>query len=182
VIDGHTLFDTMHPLLGGTEATNIGPGVGSVVSAPGTYPNRPATDVDLSFTGIQLAINQYERMIDSRGLPITLKPKYLIIPPEQKWVAREILGSPNKPYTADNEINALIAEDLMYFVGHYLTSTTAWFLTGDKDTHTLKFMDRESLEEDFSDDFDTRTIKQISTMRFSTGATTWIGTWGSNGP
>lgn len=182
VIDGQTLFNTMHPLLGGTEATNIGPGVGSVISAPGTFPNRPATDVDLSFTAIQLAINQFERLIDSRGLPITMKPKFLIIPPELKWIAREILGSPNRPYTADNEINALIAEDLQYFVCHYLTSTTAWFMVGDKETHTLKFLNRENLEEDFSDDFDTRTIKQICTMRFSTGATTWMGTWGSNGP
>jgi hypothetical protein len=178
------LFNSQHPLLGGTQATNIGPGLilGTNIYAAGTYPNRPATDIDLSFTGIQTAINMYERLIDSQGLPIAMKPRYLIIPPELKWIAREILGSPNKPYTTDNEINALIKEDLMYFVGHYLTSLTAWFLVGEKDSHTLKFMNRENLEEDFSDDFDTRTIKQIATMRFSTGATNWIGTWGSNGP
>jgi hypothetical protein len=136
----------------------------------------------LSFTGIQLAIDQFERLIDSQGLPISMKPRFLVIPPELKWIAREILGSPNKPYVATNEINALVAEDLVFFVSHYLTSASAWFLVGEKDTHTLKFMDRESLEEDFSDDFDTRSIKQIATMRFSTGATTWMGTWGSNGP
>lgn len=182
VIDGQTLFNTQHPLLGGTAATNIGPGVGNIIAAAGTFPNRPATDVDLSFTGLQLAIDQFERLIDSQGLPISMKPRFLIIPPEQKWVAREILGSPNKPYVNTNEINALVAEDLVFFVSHYLTSTSAWFLVGEKENHTLKFMDRESLEEDFSDDFDTRTIKQIATMRFSTGATTWMGTWGSNGP
>lgn len=182
VIDGQTLFNTQHPLLGGTEATNIGPGVGTIIAAAGTFPNRPATDVDLSFTAIQLAINMFERLIDSRGLPISMKPRYLIIPPELKWVAREILGSPNRPYVADNEINSLIAEELAYFVCHYTTSISAWFMVGDKETHTLKFMNRENLEEDFSDDFDTRTIKQIATMRFSTGATTWYGTWGSNGP
>lgn len=187
VIDGMTLFNTMHPLLGGTAATNLFVGSltgtpGTPILAAGTYPNRPATDADLSFTAIQGAVTMFERMVDSRGLPITVKPKYLIIPPEQKWIAREILGSPHKPYTADNEINALIKEDLMYFVCHYLTSTSAWFLVTDKEGHSLKFMNRENLEEDFSDDFDTRTIKQIATMRFSTGATTWIGTWGSNGP
>jgi hypothetical protein len=134
-----------------------------------------------------------------------MKPRYLVIPPELKWIAREILGTPNKPYvtttttgvyspgplptqgtnvgTSDiNAINALLAEDLMYFVGHYFTSVSAWFLVGEKEAHTLKFMNRENLEEDFSDDFDTRTIKQIATMRFSTGATHWLGTWGSNGP
>jgi phage major head subunit gpT-like protein len=180
--DGVSLFNTSHPLLGGVQATNIGPGVAGVISAAGTYPNRPATDVDLSFTAIQLAINQFERMIDSQGLPIVSRPKYLVIPPELKWIAREILGSPHKPYTADNEINSLIKEDLMYFVGHYLTGASPWYLVGEKDTHTMKFINREPLEEDFADDFDTRSVKQIATMRFSTGVTNWIGTWGSNGP
>jgi hypothetical protein len=181
-IDGKSLFATDHPLLGGTMATTIAPGISSIIASAGTYPNRPATDVDLSFTALQLAINMHERMPDSQGMPISMRPKYLIIPPELKWIAREILGSPHKPYTADNEINSLIKEDLMYFVSHYLTSTSAWFLIGDKENHTLKFFNREPLEEDYSDDFDTRTIKQIAFMRFSTGATNWLGTWGSNGP
>jgi hypothetical protein len=180
--DGVSLFNTQHPLLGGPSATNIGPGVGPIIAAPGTYPNRPATDVDLSFTAIQGAINEFERLIDSQGLPIVTRPRYLVIPPELKWIAREILGSPHKPYTADNEINALIKEDLQYFVGHYLTGATPWFLVAEKSEHFMKFFDREPLEEDFSDDFDTRSVKQISTMRFSTGVTSWIGTWGSNGP
>jgi hypothetical protein len=124
----------------------------------------------------------FERLIDYQGLPISMKPKFLWIPPELKWIAREILGSPHKPYTADNEINSLIMEDLTYFVWHYLISASAWGLFGPKESHTLKFINREDLEEDFSDDFDTRTIKQIATMRFTTGATRWQGTWGSNGP
>lgn len=180
--DGVSLFNVAHPLLGGSAATNIGPGVGPYISAPGTFPNRPLIDVDLSFTAIQNAINQFERLIDSQGLPITLKPRHLIIPPEIKWIAREILGSPNKPYTANNEINALIKEDLDFFVGHYLTSRSAWFLLCEKDAHTLKHITRRTLDEDYADDFDTRSIKQIAFMRFSVGVTSWMGTWGSNGP
>lgn len=182
VIDGLSLFNTQHPLLGGTQATNIAPGIASIIAAAGTYPNRPTTDVDLSITALQLAINMFERLPDSQGMPISMRPKYLVIPPELKWIAREILASPHKPYTADNEINAILNEDLMYFVSHYLTSASAWFLLCDKDEHSLKFINREPLDEDYSDDFDTRSIKQISFMRFSTGATNWLGTWGSNGP
>lgn len=180
--DGVSLFNNQHPLLGGTNATSVGPGVSNVISAAGTYPNRPAVDVDLSFTAIQLMINQFERLIDSQGLPISVKPRYLVIPPELKWIAREILGSPHKPYTADNEINALIKEDLQYFISHYLTSASAWFAVTEKDGHWLKFLVRRELDEDFSDDFDTFSIKQLSRMRFATGATSWMGTWGSNGP
>jgi phage major head subunit gpT-like protein len=180
--DGVSIFNNAHPLLGGTAATTYGPGLTNVISAAGTYPNRPATDVDLSFTSVQLMINQFERLVDSQGLPISIKPHYLIIPPELKWIAREILGSPHKPYTADNEINALIKEDLQYFISHYLTSQSAWFAVTEKDGHWLKFLVRKELDEDFSDDFDTFSIKQLSRMRFAVGATTWMGTWGSNGP
>jgi len=180
--DGVSLFNNAHPLLGGTQATNIGPGLSGVITTAGTFPNRPATDVDLSFTAIQNAIDQFERLIDSQGLPIVLKPGLLMIPPELKWIAREILGSPHKPYTADNEINALIKEDLHYFVGHYFTSHSAWFLLCDKSQHTLNHFVRRPLDEDYADDFDTRSIKQIVFERYSDGATSWMGTWGSNGP
>lgn len=179
--DGVSLFNSEHPLLGGTAATDVGPGVDNVIYAAGTYPNRPDTDIDLSFTAIQLAINQFERLIDGTGIPVQLRPRTLIIPPELKWIAREILGSSYKPYTADNEINSLLKEDLNYFISHYLTSATAWFLVCEKDAHALKFMTRKELDEDFADDFDTRSIKQISFMRFSVGATVWEGTWGSDG-
>jgi len=182
VTDGLSLFNNQHPLLGGPQATTVGPGLTNVISAAGTYPNRPATDVDLSFTALQLAINQFERLIDSQGLPIALKPRYLVIPPELKYIAAELLGSPHKPYTSDNEVNALIKEGLNFFISHYLTSQSAWYMLCDKESHTLKFFWRKALDEDFSDDFDTRSIKQISFMRFSTGATVWQGVWGSNGP
>lgn len=181
-IDGLALFHTSHPLLGGPTATDLAPGVSGIIASDGTYPNKPTTDVDLSFTAIQLAINTFERLPDSQGMPITMRPKYLVIPPELKWIAREILGSPHKPYTADNEINSLIKEDLQYFVGHYLTSTSAWFLVGDKESHTMTHITREALADDYSDDFDTRTVKQIATMRFGVGVENHLGVWGSDGP
>jgi hypothetical protein len=111
-----------------------------------------------------------------------MKPRLLVIPPEQKWVAREILGSSHKPYTADNEINSILNEDLHFFVYHYLTSQTAWFLLPAKEDHTIKFFNRKQLSDDYADDFDTYSIKTLSRMRFSVGASTWWGTFGSNGP
>jgi len=181
-VDGLSLFNNAHPLLGGSTATNVGPGLGNVISTPGTYPNRPAVDADLSFTAVQLMINQFERMIDSQGLPIVTKPSMLFIPPELKFIARELFGSPGKPYTTDNEINALVGDELSYMVGHYFTSQSAWFAVANKSEHQLKFFNRHAIDADYDDDFDTRALKQVSFMRFSVGATHWIGTWGSNGP
>jgi len=180
--DGVSLFNTRHPLLGGVRATNIGPGVSSIIAAAGTFPNRPLVDMDLSVTALQQAMDTFERLIDSQGLPVVLKPKYVLIPPELRWIAREILGSPHAPYTAENQINSLIAEDLQYCIGHYLTSNTAWFVLCDKESHQLKYFTRDPMDEDYSDDFDTKSLKQVCYKRFSVGATSWMGVYGSPGP
>lgn len=181
-IDQVSLFNTQHPLLGGTAATAIGPGLTNVIFASGTYPNRPSPDVDLSFTAVQLMVNHFERLVDSQGIPVRVKPRTILIPPELKFIAREILGSPGKPYTADNELNALLGEDLKFHVIHYFTSQSAWFAVADKEGHQLKFFDRHPIDTDYDDDFDTRATKVVTFQRFSAGATSWIGTWGSNGP
>lgn len=180
--DGVSLFNTQHPLLGGAAATNTGPGLTNVIAAAGTYPNRPTTDVDLSFTAIQLMVNQFERLIDSQGIPVRVKPRTVLIPPELKFIAREILGSAGKPYTSDNELNALLGEELKFRVVHYLTSQSAWFAVADKEGHQLKHFDRHPIDTDYDDDFDTRSTKMMTFQRFSAGATSWVGTWGSNGP
>lgn len=180
--DGVSLFNTQHPLLGGANATNVGPGVSSIINASGTYPNRPNPDIDLSFTAIETMVFQFERLIDGQGIPITFKPRYVIIPPELKFIAREILGSAGKPYTGDNTANTLLSEDLTFMVSHYTTSTSAWFVLSEKDSHTLKFFDRHPIDTDYDDDFDTRATKMITYQRFSAGATSWPGTWGSFGP
>ena len=90
--DNVSLFNNQHPLLGGVGATNIAPGVGSVISSAGTYPNRPNPDMDLSMTALQLMINQFERLIDAQGMPVAVKPKHVVIPPELQFVGLEILG------------------------------------------------------------------------------------------
>lgn len=181
-MDGDTLFSTSHHLLGGAAATNVGPGLTNVINAPGTYPNRPTTDVDLSLTALQNAINSYERLIDASGIPTVIKPRLLVVSPANKFIAREILGSPSKPYTSDNELNAILNEDLNYFVGHYLTGDSPWFLVSEKESHTLKFKMRQELDEDFADDFDTRSVKQVAFMRFTADVSNWFGLYGSNGP
>jgi hypothetical protein len=180
--DGVSLFNTAHPLLGGTEATTVGPGLGNIINSAGTYPNRPTPDTDLSFTAIQQAIQTFYRMIDGRGIPVTVRPKFLAIAPENIFIAREILGSAGKPYTTDNEPNSLLAENLQYIVMNYFTSPSAWFLLADKEGHQLKFYDRVPVQAQTDDDFITQVLIFLSTQRFSAGATSWYGTWGSFGP
>jgi hypothetical protein len=178
--DGVSLFNTSHPLLGGANATAVGPGVSSIISATGTYPNRPSPDAALSFTSLELMVTQFERLIDAQGIPIRFKPRWVIIPPELKFVAREILGSAGRPYSADNELNALLGEDLQFQISHYLTGPRAWFVVTEKDSHQLKFFDRHPIDTDYDDVFTSRATQMLSFQRFSAGATSWPGTWGSN--
>lgn len=180
--DGVSLFNTSHPLLGGPGATNVAPGVTNVIASAGTYPNRPTPDVDLSITALQLMNNQFERMPDSQGIPITARPEKLIIPPELRFIATELLGSAGQPYSGDNTVNSLLTLDLTWMVSNWLTSQSAWFAIGPKNRHQLKFFWRYRPDNDYDDDFDTGAMKTKSTMRFSAGATHWISTWGSNGP
>lgn len=181
-IDGLSLFNNVHPLLGGPNATNIGIGLSNIITTAGTYPNRPAADIDVSLAGIQLATNHFERLVDAQGLPIMLKPTMILAAPENRFLLRELLGSPGKPGTATNEINSLLGEDLGYKIFHYAQSPTAWFMFADKQHHQLNFFRRKSVEVKMEDDFDTQALKTLTLTRFSAGASHWIGTWGSNGP
>lgn len=181
-VDGNPLFYNQHNLLGGAAATQIAPGVSGVISAAGTYPNRPSVDVDFSVAGLQLATNHAARMIDNMGFPIRLNWSFLITPPELRFLVREILGSPGKPYTSDNTINSLLPEDYKNIEVPWLNSPSAWFLVTGKQDHSLRVYHRERPSTDFDDDFDTDAIKQKTRLRMSAGATRWQGVWGTQGP
>ena len=180
--DGLSLFNNQHPLLGGAAATNLAPGASNVISLAGTWPNRPSTDIDFSVAGLQLATNHAARMIDNQGFPINLRWKYLITPPELRFLVREILGSPGKSYTADNTINSLLPEDYKNLEIPWLTSPSAWFLAAEKEDHTLRVYHRERAKTDFDDDFDSDALKQKTRLRISAGSTRWQGVWGTSGP
>jgi hypothetical protein len=179
---GVSLFNTQQPLLGGAEATNLAPGISNIISASGTYPNRPNPDTDFSFTALQQAINIFTRMPDGRGIPVHVQPRHVLHPPELRWIVREVLGSPGKPGTMDNDLNALQADMITGLELNYLTSPSAWFLFAEKDGHQCKFYEREPIMAQTDDDFATQVLLFLSTQRFSVGATTWYGTFGSYGP
>lgn len=180
--DGVTLFNTAHPLPGGASATATGPGVSNISNSAGTYPNRPSPDVDFSFTAMQQAINYFYRFIDGRGIPAMVRPKTVFLPPELIKVGREVLGTPGQPGNANNDINWLQGENLNFISLNYLTSPSAWFMFAGKEETQLKFYERVPIQAQTDDDFQTQVLIFLSTQRFSAGATTWIGTFGSNGP
>ena len=143
--------------------------------------NRPSPDIGLSITGVQASTLRFENMTDERNLPRVMAPVMAILAPANKYVAREVLGSSGKPYTADNEINALIEEDLSWLVSHYLTTTTYWFLVAAKGVHDLNFLWRDRPIFDSFDDPWTKNAIFTSYQRHIQGYGSWRGIDGSTG-
>lgn len=144
--------------------------------------NAPATHIAFSITGIQNAITRFEEMTDERNLPRLMAPVSALITPTNKFAAREILGSGGKPYTADNEINALIDEDLKWMVCHYITTSAYWFLLAAKGIHDLNLLWRDHPIFDMFDDPRNKNAIATCYQRHTNGEFgTWRGVDGSTG-
>jgi len=149
-----------------------------------TRANRPTPDVGLSVAALQDMIMRYETMTTERGVPRLLQPTMIVIHPADKFVAREVLGSSGtgvSASTTNNEINALIQEDLTWMVSHYLTSDTAWFALAAKGVHDLNFLWRDPPMFDAFDDPWSKNAVFTAYQRFATGYGAWAGVDGSDG-
>ena len=162
------LFSTAHSLI-------VGGAAGAVTQA-----NRASTDADLGVASLEAAILLFDNLVDETNIPCVYIPSLLVVPPNLKQVAVELLGSEYKPYTAGNEVNAFIRNNPMRFiVVNYLTNTNSWFLFADD--HDFKFFERRAVRFQNGDDFDTGDAKFKASQRFSAGASEYRGSFGSLG-
>ena len=83
---GESLCSTAHTGLDGTSRAN-----------------RPSPDISFSQTGIQNAVTRFENMTDERNLPRLMTASMILLAPENKFVAREILGSSQDDAAADKQ-------------------------------------------------------------------------------
>ena len=144
-----------------------------------TQRNRPSTDVDLGVTALQNAFIDIDNWLDDRGRPIFAKPRLLIVNPEDRYTAKELLQSEYKPGTANNEINALKDEGLSFMVSHYLTDSDAWFVVTDQ--HDMNVIWEERLRSGMQEDFDSDVIKRKVVQGFAVGHGEARGIWGTSG-
>ena len=164
--DGVSLFNANHPLISG-----------------GVNSNTPATQVDLNETSLEAAVIQIAAWTDERGLLIAAKPKKMIVPPSLMFVAKRLLDTELRVATADNDINAIKQMGAIpegYTVNHFLTDTSAWFLTTDV-PNGLKHFVRTPLQNSMDGDFDTGNVRYKARERYSFGWSDPLGMWGSSG-
>lgn len=162
--DGLALFSTAHTRLDG------GP----------NQANRPSTDADLGVTSLQAAETQFHLWRNDRGRPVAARPRLLVVHPNDKYVAAELLKSEYKPGTANNDINELANLGLSFTVNHYLTDDDAWFLFGDE--HDLNLIwDRKPYSKMWEPTDGSETIHRMQVQSYAVGFGSWVGVYGSRG-
>ncbi|MCI4437909.1 MAG: hypothetical protein JHC33_13970 [Ignisphaera sp.] len=163
--DGKTLLASDHPNVAG-----------------GSFSNVIGTAADLSEAALEQAVIDIAGFRDDRGLLIAARPEKLIIPYQQTFEAKRILGSDGRVGTDLNDPNVL--KDMGMFsnvvINHYLTDADAWFiLTSVKDG--LKYFERRGDAFEMDNDFDTENAKFKATARYSFGWSDPRAIYGSAG-
>jgi hypothetical protein len=164
--DGVSLFNTAHPTVAG-----------------GTNQNTPTTQVDLNETALENAVITIAGWVDERGLLIAAKPRKLIVPPGNMFVATRILDSEGKTGTADNDINAINHNGTIpggYSVNHFLTDADSWYILTDV-PNGMKHFDRVPLQTSMDGDFDTGNVRYKARERYAFGVSDPLGIFGCEG-
>lgn len=148
----------------------------------GTWSNQIATASDLSEAALEQACIDIAGFTNDAGLLVAVKPETLIIPRQQIFEAKRILGSDGRVGTDNNDINAIKGMGLIpeVVVNHYLTDTDAWFIRTNV-PHGMKYFERRADQFDMDNDWDTENAKFKATARYSFGWTDPRGLYGSAG-
>lgn len=160
-----SLCSTSHAMLDGT-----------------TQANRPVTDIGFSQSYIQGMLLRFHSLRDHQGMPRLMHPTMHIISPDNIFVAREILGSSGAPYTADNEINALVQEDLRWMVDHYLAVSTYHFALAAQGVHDLQIgIKNAPMFDSFDDPWSKNAVFTVYQRNTPGYYNSWFGVDGSTG-
>ena len=139
----------------------------------GTWSNILSTAANLSEAALEQACIDIAKWTNDRGLRINVIPQKLVIPVDLQFDADRILKNPNRPGTAERDINALVKQGRFpggTVMNHYLTSTTAWFIKTDV-RDGMKYFSRKDDAFAEDNDFDTENAKFKASGRYSFGWT-----------
>lgn len=166
--DGVSLFNTAHVLPSGR-----------------TFRNQLASDADLSQTSLDTMLTDFEtQFIGDTGIIYTMTPKILLVHSSQKRYAKELAGSPAKPDTTDNNLNAFLDDGLMVVSSPHLTDTDAWFLLAEASQTGLDVVSRKPIETKAAGPdagFDNDSIKYKSRYREKIDTVHAYGVFGTTG-
>jgi len=135
----------------------------------GTWSNLLAPASDLSATSLQTAIQTFEQTKDDSGKYQIIKPKFILVNPQQEWKVRELLDSQFDPESANNAVNTITSRKLKPIISPYYTDTDAFTLIADpanSKSGIIAFFRRKP-KFAMDGDFDSGDAKFKGTARFS---------------
>lgn len=140
------------------------------------------TAADLSYSSLATAEQQFRQFTDNRGKKLLIKPRILLVSESDRQNALEIVQSPYKAGTANNNINALGADGgLTVISSPYLTDSDAWFLLSDPMDHGLRIVDRQPLNTKMDEDVLAGVLYYKAQYRQALGCDEWRGIVGNQG-
>ena len=175
--DGVSLFNTSHPLPSG-----------------GSYRNKLTVDADLSATSLETMLTDYEvEYVGDSGIIKRIMPRVILVHPENKRLAMELIGSELKPETATagtdgitniNNMNSFKGEGLRVVSSPHLTDRDAWFMLAQPSDTGLRIISRTGMETKAASPdvgFNTDSILYKSRYREKIGAIHGYGAFGTTG-
>ena len=155
----------------------------------GTFRNEPSSQADLSKTSLETGLTDFRKnFVDGAGKKLAIRPKYLVVSPDNQFTAARLLdstGNPTVAYNASGDsesaINPINGLGLQLVVWDYLTDTNAWFLLAEKENHKLLCYTREEFNTDYIYDFDTKDYKISGQFAQSSGWGDARGIYGVSG-
>jgi hypothetical protein len=163
--DGKELLATDHPTSSGNQS------------------NELSVAADLSEASLEDLIIQIAGAQNDKGLQISLMPKCLLIPRQLWFTAHRILKSTLQSDTANNNVNVLKATNALpegIKMNHYFNDADQWFVRTNAPRGMIRY-ERDMLDLEQDNDFDTKNAKAMKYERYSCGWTDWRGVYGSPG-
>lgn len=165
--DGKPLFATDH---------RLGP------SNAGTFSNRLAVNAALSASALEDLLILIDQATDARGLNIKIKGLNLVGGTGLRFEMARILDSTHQDDTNNNAINAFKTTGVLeggYSVNNYFNTTTKWVVRTNC-PEGLKYQERQSIEFNEDNEFDTSNLCFKADERYTGGWTDPRGCYQGN--
>ena len=159
--DGISIISASHPAASGLQSNSIG------------------TPADISLAGLKEGERYFRNLADERGKKLMLAPKVVLTSESFRHDAMELINTPFKPGSANNDINSLGMYEII--ASPYLTDDDAWFMLTDPLNHGLRIKNRKSLSTKIHEDVLAGVLYYKAEFRQALGCDEWRGVWGSSG-
>lgn len=147
----------------------------------GMQSNIIASAADLSLAGLKEGENYFRSIQDERGKHLIVQPSVVLVSETFRHDALELINTPFKPGSANNDINSLQSYEIVS--SPYLTDSDAFFMLAapGSDANGLMIYNRSPLDTKLHEDTLAGVLYYKASYRQAVGCHEWRGIWGSPG-